>query len=57
VPDRKPPEKPANGDDYIRRLRKDVARRQLERAARRKKKKPEEKTEEDKTPSPKPKDG
>ena len=40
MPNKKPTESPVNGDDYIRRLRKDVAKRQLERAAARSKKTP-----------------
>jgi hypothetical protein len=47
MPDKKPPgNSVANGDDYIRRVRKEVAKRQLERAAKRKEK-PEEKTKPD----------
>jgi len=51
----KPTERPLNGDDYIRRLRKDVAKRQIERAARRSEQRqsPEEKTKpENKTTPP-----
>jgi hypothetical protein len=36
MPDKKQTERPMNGDDWIRRVRKDVAKRQLERAAKRK---------------------
>jgi hypothetical protein len=49
--DKKPTERSMNGDDYIRRLRKDVAKRRLERAAKRSERaategkiKPEDKT-------------
>jgi hypothetical protein len=57
MPDKKPTGMSvANGDDYIRRLRKDVAKRRLERAVKRSEKPPapEEKIKhDDKTSSPK----
>ena len=51
------PNKPTvmNGGDYIRRVRKEAAKRQLERAAKRTEKRPapEVKTSEDKSPAQK----
>jgi len=56
MPNKKPTERSLNGDDYIRRVRKEVAKRQLQRAAKRSERAAtEEKIKpEDKTPSPKP---
>jgi len=50
MPDKRT-ERPMSGDDYIQRLRKDVAKRRLERAAKRNEKRPvnqEEKKQEEK---------
>jgi hypothetical protein len=51
MPNKKPTERSLNGDDYIRRLRKEVVKRQLERAVKRSERaatdekiKPEDKT-------------
>jgi len=54
MPDKNPTKRSTNGDDYIRRIRKDVAKRQLERAAKRTENSDEKTKQEDKTPSPKP---
>ena len=51
MPDKRT-ERPMSGDDYIQRLRKDVAKRRLERAAKRNEKRPvnqEEKKQEEKS--------
>jgi len=45
MPDKSNKTSVANGDDYIRRIRKDVAKRQLERAAKRSKNTEEAKQE------------
>jgi len=52
ISNKKPTERPLNGDDYIRRVRKEVAKRQLERAAKRSEKRPatEEKVKQEEKP-------